>query len=181
MLREHEHFNLYSFLDNMANHIRWGRSCDVTESSRTITHRRMQWVSLCFVFNIWSVAVGVCENTYRYRSGPQEIKVCVFPEQVTLRVSGVKLLSPHDEMAGEVTPCTKRDSLWKLKLRTHDFTRRNKTGKTENGIFGTKHQTAVKYSSDTFFLKQIKNDYNFLLFFYILSLSITFKYIIWSL
>lgn len=43
-----------------------------------------------------------CENTYRYWSGPQEVKVCVFPKQVTLWMGGVKLLSPHDEMAGKV-------------------------------------------------------------------------------
>lgn len=48
----------------------------------------------------------MCKNTYRYWSGPQEVKVCILPKQVTLRVSGVKLLSPHDEMAGKVTPCT---------------------------------------------------------------------------
>lgn len=48
----------------------------------------------------------VCESTHRHRSGPQEVKVCVFPEQVTLRMGGVKLLSAHDEMAGEVAPCT---------------------------------------------------------------------------
>ena len=54
----------------------------------------------------------VCEDTYRHRSGPQEVKVRVFPEQVTLRMGWVKLLSPHDEMAGEVTPCTKTDTLF---------------------------------------------------------------------
>lgn len=48
------------------------------------------------------------EATYRHRSGPQEVKVCVFPKQVTLRVSGVKLLSSHYEMAGKVVSCKKR-------------------------------------------------------------------------
>lgn len=57
-----------------------------------------------------------CEKTYRYRSGPQEVKVCVFPEQVTLRMGGVKLLSTHDEMAGEVTPCTQKD-MYYLNIR----------------------------------------------------------------
>lgn len=52
----------------------------------------------------------VCESTHRHRSGPQEVKVRVFPEQVTLRMGGVKLLSAHDEMAGEVAPCTQIDS-----------------------------------------------------------------------
>lgn len=52
----------------------------------------------------------LCESTYRHRSGPQEVKICVFPKQVTLWVGGVKLLAPHDEMAGEVTPCMQRDS-----------------------------------------------------------------------
>lgn len=48
------------------------------------------------------------ETSYRHRSGPQEVKVRVFPKQVTLRVGGVKLLSPHDEMAGEVVPCKQK-------------------------------------------------------------------------
>lgn len=49
-------------------------------------------------------------NTYRHRSGPQEVQVCVLPKQVALRMGGVKLLSPHDEMAGEVASCRHRDS-----------------------------------------------------------------------
>lgn len=57
----------------------------------------------------------MCGNTYRYWSGPQEVKVCVFPKQVTLRMGGVKLLPPHDEMACEVTSCTQRNSLLKTR------------------------------------------------------------------
>lgn len=53
------------------------------------------------------------ETSYRHRSGPQEVKVRVFPKQVTLWVGGVKLLSPHDEMAGEVVPWKQRDSFLK--------------------------------------------------------------------
>lgn len=45
---------------------------------------------------------------YRHRSGPQEVQVCVFPKQVTLRVGGIKLLPTHDEMAGKVTACEEK-------------------------------------------------------------------------
>lgn len=56
-------------------------------------------------------------NTYRYRSGPQEVKVGVFPKQISLWVGGVKLLSPHDEVAGEVTPCKQTHTFKASSLR----------------------------------------------------------------
>lgn len=43
-------------------------------------------------------------DTHRYWSGPQEVQICVFPKQVALWMGGVKLLSTHDEMIGEVAP-----------------------------------------------------------------------------
>lgn len=77
------------------------------------------------------------ETSYRHRSGPQEVKVRVFPKQVTLRVGGVKLLSPHDEMAGEVVPCKQRDLFLKhrqLKLYEIINFSKKEEGKTTNYI-----------------------------------------------
>lgn len=87
----------------------------------------------------WAQASQSVKRLYPYRHWPvsQEVQVAVLSKQVTFWMCGIKLLSSHDEVAGEI-------AAWRVTNKKNQSSRRCQTGRSKKKKKRLRLQTRIR-------------------------------------